>query len=259
MSEQQGKRVQRRKQEDAAFNRMLLWLTGAVGVELLSLLVRRLYVNFSLTDIGVGIASALNTFFGVFRFAGIVLVIVGCVWCVLTYRKKGKMVLPLACTGAVLWLWVAAVLCYTFYDTGVSILCFLPAIGAVLIAVFFLYQREFFWNVVLGGMGIAALWVFRQIYMEHPRMTYCGFAVVWVVAALAALAAFRLRKRNGKLGSLRVLPADAGYLPIYLSCALVAAALVAALILGVSAAYYLLAALAGWLFCLAVYYTVKLM
>lgn len=258
MSEQ-GKRVQRRKQEDAAFNKMLLWLAGAVGLELLSMLVRRLYVNISLTNIGVGIASALSVFFKVFRFAGIVLVIAGCVWTVLTARKKGKLVLPLACTGAVLWLWIASVLCYTWFATGADVLCFLPAVVAILAAVFFLYQREFFYNVVLNGIGIAALWVFRQIYMDHPRMTYCGFAVVWVVMALAAFASFKLSKKDGKLGGLRVLPPDAGYMAIYLTCAVVAVALVAALILGASAAYYIIAALAGWLFCLAVYYTVKLM
>ena len=82
---------------------------------------------------------------------------------------------------------------------------------------------------------------------------------MWVVMALAAFIAFKVGKKNGKLGSLRVMPVEAGYLPVYLTCAAVAVALVAALILGVSAAYYVLAALAGWLFFLAVYYTVKLM
>lgn len=258
MSEQ-GKRVQHRKQEDAAFNKMLLWMAGAVGVEILSLLVRRLYINFNLTNVGVAVASGFSAFFRVFQYVGIVLVIAGCIWTVLTYKKKGKMILPLACTGGALWLWIAAFLCYNYQSAGARILCFIPAVIAIFAAVFFLYQREFFWNVVLGGIGITALWVFRQIYMEHPRMTYCGFAVVWVVMALAAFIAFKVGKKNGKLGSLRVMPVEAGYLPVYLTCAAVAVALVAALILGVSAAYYVLAALAGWLFFLAVYYTVKLM
>lgn len=256
---EQGKRVQKRRQEDAAFNRMLLWLAGAVVFELLSLLVRKLYINFSLTDLGLAVASGLNAFFSVFQYAGLVLTIAGFVWLAAACRKQKKQTLPLICAIAVLWLWAAAVLCYRFGSTGAGVLCVLPAVGAALAAVFFLYQREFFCNVVLGGIGIAALCVFRSIYMMHPRMTYCGFALVWVVLALAAFAAFRLSKNDGKLGALQLLPSGVGYLPVYLTCAVTAAALLAALILGVSAAYYIMAVLVAWLFCLAVYYTVKLM
>ena len=36
-------------------------------------------------------------------------------------------------------------------------------------------------------------------------------------------------------------------------------ALLAALLIGVTSAIYIIFVLAGWLFCLAVYYTVKLM
>ena len=46
---------------------------------------------------------------------------------------------------------------------------------------------------------------------------------------------------------------------IYLTCAIVAAAVAAALVLGTAAAYYLMFALVAWLFIMAVYYTVKLM
>lgn len=258
MSEQ-GKRLQRQKQEDAAFNKMLLWLAGAVVVELLTLLLRRLYINFSLTDFGIGVALGLNSFFGVFRFLGIVLVLAGCVWVGLTLRKGGKKVLPLACTGVALWLWVASVLCYGSNEMGMGILCVLPAVVAALAAIFFLYQREFFYNAILGGIGITALWVYRQIFMMHPRMTYCGFAAVWAAMALAAAGAFLLSKRDGKVGSLRIMPAGASYVTIYLTCAVVALTLLAALILGIGMAYYAMFVLIGWLFCLAVFYTVKLM
>ena len=258
MSEQ-GKRLQRQKQEDAAFNKMLIWLAGAVVVEGLTLLLRRLYINYSYTDLGIGIALGLSNFFSVFRFLGALLFAAGCVWTGLTIKKQGKKALPLAVTGVVLWLWVVSLLCYQLGEMGMGILCVLPAVVAALAAVFFLYQREFFYNAILGAVGITALWVYRQIFMMHPRMSYCGFAAVAVVMALAALAAFQLSKRGGKLGSVRVLPAGASYLTIYLTCAVVVLALVAALILGVSAAYYVMFVLIGWLFCLAVYFTVKLM
>ena len=256
---EQGKRLQRKKQEDAAFHKLLIWLAGAVVVEGLSLLLRRLYLNFSYSDLGIGIAEGMSNFFRVFSILGLVLTVAGCVWVYLTVKKQGKRIVPLAVTGAVLWLWIASVLCYWWNPTGVGVLCVLPAVVAGLAAIFFLYQREFFVEAVLGAVGIFALWVYRQIYMNHPRMTYCGFAAVVALMALCAFGAYMLSKREGKLSNVRVLAAGASYLTIYLTCAVVALTLVAALLLGVASAYYVIIALVAWLFCLAVYHTVKLM
>ena len=248
MSEQ-GKRLQKRKEEDAAFNKMLLWLAGAVLLEGLTLLLRRFYIDYAYTDFGVAFAQGLDNFFGVFRFLGAALFLAGCVWTFLWIKGGRKKLLPVIVTCAVLWLWIASVLCYGLNELGV----------AVLSAIFFLYQREFFWNGILVAVGITALWVYRQIYMNHPRLTYVGFALVWVFLVLAAVAAFRLSRKDGKVGAVRVLPAGTSYLSIYLTCAVVAVALLAALLIGVTSAIYIIFVLAGGLFCLAVYYTVKLM
>ena len=245
MSEQ-GKRLQKRKEEDAAFNKMLLWLAGAVLLEGLTLLLRRFYIDYAY-------------FFGVFRFLGAALFLAGCVWTFLWIKGGRKKLLPVIVTCAVLWLWIASVLCYGLNELGMTLLCALPVAVAVLSAIFFLYQREFFWNGILVAVGITALWVYRQIYMNHPRLTYVGFALVWVFLVLAAVAAFRLSRKDGKVGAVRVLPAGTSYLSIYLTCAVVAVALLAALLIGVTSAIYIIFVLAGWLFCLAVYYTVKLM
>lgn len=266
MSEQ-GKRLQKRKEEDAAFNKMLLWLAGSVVLEGLTLLLRRFYIDFSYTDLGLALAEGLDAFFGVFRFLGAVLFIAGCVWTFLWARNGKKKLLPVVLTCVVLWLWVASVLCYGLNQLGMTLLCALPVAVAVLSAIFFLYQREFFYNGILLAVGVAALWVYRQIYMNHPRMSICGFAAVWVFLILVAVAAFRLSRKDGKVGSLRVLPAGASYLSIYLTCAVVAAALLAAVLVSavvspfasITAAFYLMFVLIAWLFCLAVYYTVKLM
>jgi hypothetical protein len=130
---------------------------------------------------------------------------------------------------------------------------------AALAAVYFLYQREFFISCALAGMGIFALWVFRQYYTGHPTVIYAGFALVCAVMVAAALVCRWLSGRGGKLGATQLLASDAAYLPIYLTAAVVVLGLAAALLLGVGAAYYVIAVLVGWLFCLAVYYTVKLM
>jgi hypothetical protein len=252
MSEQ-SKRLQRQQQEDAAFNKMLLWLAGAVVVEGISLLIRMFYLDYTY------MVGGLNTFFKVFRFVGLVLFVAGCVWTVMKIRKREKHTLPLACTGAVLWVWVVSVLCYGLNITGMKLMCVLPAVVAALAAIYFLYQREFFVSCALAAVGIIALWVFRQYYTDHAKFIYLCFAAVWVVMAAAALVCSRLSKRGGKAVGLQVFAPKTAYLTMYLTAAAVALSLVAALVLGVGAAYYIVAVLVGWLFCLAVYFTVKLM
>lgn len=258
MSEQ-GKRLARQKQSDSAYNKLLLSLAVAVVVELISLLLRRFTYTYYQSDFGASFAVGLQAFFGVFRIAGAVLAAAGCVWAVLSVRAKKRLLLPGICTGVVVWLWLVSLLCYSFSEAGVSAMCVLPPAGAVLAFIYFLYQREFFYNAILSGLGLVAVWVFRQIYMTHPRMVYCGFAVVWAVLAAAAVLTFRLKGKKGRLGSLTVFPEGSAYTPVCLTCAVVAAAMLAALIFGVSFGFYMLLAIIAWVFCLAVYYTVKLM
>ena len=188
MSEQ-GKRLARQKQSDSAYNKLLLSLAVAVVVELISLLLRRFTYTYYQSDFGSSFAVGLQAFFGVFRIAGAVLAAAGCVWAVLSVRAKKRLLLPGICTGVVVWLWLVSLLCYSFSEAGVSAMCVLPPAGAVLAFIYFLYQREFFYNAILSGIGLVAVWVFRQIYMTHPRMVYCGFAVVWAVLAAAAAVA----------------------------------------------------------------------
>lgn len=258
MSEQE-KRVQRRKQEDAAFNKMLIWLGGCLLLGLLTVLLYQVYINVSL---GIYTTAALEAFFNVYRFLGAVLAVAALVWLVRSARqgKAGKeLALPTVCAGVLLWLWLLSALFWGYNEVGAALMCVLPAVAAGLSAIFFLYQREFFCNAVIGCVGVIALWVYRQIYLYHPRMTYCGFAAVWVFLALCAWAALLLQKRQGMALGLRILPVKANYPLIWLTCAVSAVALIAALALGVASAYYVMFALIGWLFCLAVYYTVKLM
>lgn len=262
MSEQE-KRIQRRKQEDAAFNRMLIWIAVCVVLEVLTLLLRRIYLNFSATSTGIAVAGGLHSFFGVFRFLGIVLTLAGAVWLwnvAMRQGKRGKeLLLPGICTGVVLWLTVFSILGHTRSDAGMALLCALPVVVAVLAAIFYLYQRDFFVCAVLGVVGIIALWVLGQLFTSHSAVVYLGFALVWVLMAVTAWAAWTLRKREGKAFGLRLLPVGTNYALLWATCAVVAAALLLGILIGAASAYYLLFAVVAWLFCLAVYYTVKLM
>lgn len=253
------KRAQRRREEDATFNRMLIWIGGAVAAEIIALLIKRLYVDFGLSDAALAVAGGLGAFFKVFQFLGIVLVAAGIVWSVMWAKRGQKLRLPVICTGAALYVWIFSLLAYQLYDVGMRILMVLPAVAAVLVLIFFLYQRAFFVNAILTGGGMAALWLSRQYYLNHPRAIIVCFVAGWVVLVLAVVVAWKLRGSGGKLGKLRLMPENSNYLTSYLTCGITAVAMLLGLLLGAGAAYYLIFVLVGWLFCQAVYFTVKLM
>lgn len=253
---EKGKREQRHKQEDATFNRMLLWLLGAVVVELFILLVKQIYVNFAA---GVAVATVLNSFFHIFAFLGVALAAAGIIWAVLSYRKGTSAAVPCICAAAAAGLWVLSVLSYYLYDVGMNIMMILPAVAAVLIVVYFLYQRVFFFNALLTAGGLLVLWLHRQYYTEHPTMIRVFFAAEFVLLAAALVLSFLLFSGGGKLGGLRVMPPDTGYVMTWITCGVTALALGLTLALGVTAGFYLLFALVAWVFVQAVFFTVRLM
>ena len=253
---EKGKRAQRQSEEDKVFNRMLLWLAGAVVVELLILLLQKAYVDIAF---GVDVTLGLAAFFKVFSIAGIIIALGCVVWAVLFYRANKPVLLPVILAAVSAGLWVISVVSYLLFDSGMRILMLLPAAGAVLIVIYFLYQRAFFYNAILTGGGLLALWLDRQYYMNHPRlMTACVAAGVVVLIAAAALA-WQLSKTDGKLGKLRVMPVESNYLMTWITCGVVAVAMIAGLVAGTTAAYYLMFVLVGWLFAQAVFFTVKMM
>lgn len=253
---EKGKHERRQSEEDKIFNRMLLWLAGAVAVELLLLLLKKAYVDMIFSPM---VANGLLTFFKVYTIAGLV-VTVGCAaWTVLSARGGKSVLLPVIITAVAAALWVVSAASRFFYADGVRILMLFPAGAAVLIVIFFLYQRPFFYNAALTGGGMLALWLHGKYYMNHPRLiTACVVGGVVVLAAAAALS-FRLKKDDGRLGRLRVLPPDSNYMMTWITCGVTAAAMVLGLVLGVSLSHYLLYALVGWLFAQAVFFTVKMM
>ena len=251
-----GKREQRHEQEDATFNRMLLWLAGAVVVELLIMLVKQIYVD---CWAGVTVSDVLWNFFRIFAFLGAALAAAGIVWAVLTYRRGKSATVPCICTAVAVGLWVLSFLVYFLPDIGMNIMMILPAIGAVLIVVYFLYQRVFFLNALLTAGGLLVLWLHRRYYVYHPTMLRLSFAAEFVLLAAGLVLSFLLRSGDGKLGGLRIMPPDTDYLMTWITCGVTALALVLAMALGAAAGFYLLFALAAWVFVQAVFYTVRLM
>lgn len=253
---EKGKRQQRHNEEDAAFNRMLIWLAGAVVAELIVFLLRKMYVDMVF---GVDLAWGMSRFFAVYRFAGVALTAAAVIWLVFSVRDKRSWLAPVICAGVAAGLWVVSVVLYQLFDRGVGVLMMLPPAAGVLIMIWFLYQRTFFVSAGITGCGLGALWLCRQYHEDHFAQVVAFFVVGWVLLALAALLAKRLSDSDGNLGSLRLMPVGSLYPVIYLTCLITAAVMLLALLLGATAAFYLLFVLAAWLFVQAVFFTVKLM
>lgn len=246
------------RREDEVLNRALLWIGGAAVMILLLLLTNRYYVRYRVSE--VAIAAALNRFLlpGVI-VAGLALCAVGVL---LALRRRGQgqsgkwpVTLALFC-GA---LAVTAGVVWRFHSAGVQVMCAVIPSAAVLALVYYLFQREFFAIAVLTGVGIAGLWLIRRAGGAHTALLYAYLLLAAVLLVAAALLTRKLQTAGGLWKDRRVLSKKAAYPMLYATCAVVALLLIAALVSGAGAAYYLMFPAVGWLVVMAVYFTVKLM
>lgn len=242
------KREQRARAEDAAFNRMLAWLVGAVIAEALVLIVKRVYIEAAV----LGLGRILN----VFSYLGLVLIVLGAVWCVWSFKKNATLRIPVGCTAAVAFIWLMSVVVYRFSVIGVKIMSAVPVAAIVLILIYFLYHRAFFFNTLVTACGMLALWGARHF---NDSKVIVVFVIGWIgLVVLVALTVY-LKKHDGYFGKIQFVHDAKCYPACWLSCGVVFVLTLLGVVLGAAFAYYLLFALVGWLFCLAVYYTVKLM
>ena len=248
-------REERRREEDRALNRGLLWVVGAIVFEGLLVLLNRYYINAYIAEVKTVIA--IQSALGVIRVAGVIAGVACIAWAFLWLRRGRASALPVVVALA---LWAAALCSHVllaYNKQGIRMLFLLVPALAGLALVYYLYQREFFLSAAASGAAAVGLWFIRYDGLR-PEVLLC----VALVAAVAALALV-LKKGGGsvKLGGqeLRVVPKKTSYVVIFASCGVGLAALLAAALLGGSIAYYLVFAMAAWIFALLVYYTVKLM
>lgn len=253
--------AQRAKQEDVVLNKVLWWIVGSVILEALLLLLNRVYVNYTASEIEF--AYSLR---GVFKVLAIVLpicfVVLAGLW--LAARKSGKLVKLTGVLALIaLILAVCAVIVRIFDVSGVKFLYIAVPVVAVLALIYYLYQREFFFSAALSALGLLGIKVAAQAE-SSPLVGYGYLAVLAVLAVLvlAGAVCFRLLQSHKGFWSVKgkakeILPKNANYAMLYVTCALVAAVVIAALVLGALAVLY--GVLVAWLLILAVYYTVRLM
>ena len=181
-------------------------------------------------------------------------------WTVVAWRASRSVKLPGILTGICLVLAVCAVIIYNYYEKGINFLFIAVPAVAVLALIYYLYQREFFFAAVLSTLGLLGVKIAPQT-PNNARTAY-GYLAALAVVLLASAVCFRLlQARKGRWlvgGKVReILPKNANYAMLYVTCGLVAAVVIAALVLGALALLY--GVLVAWLLILAVYYTVRLM
>ena len=251
-------REERRRQEDIALQRGLLWVVGAIALEALLVLVNRFYINYSLSDAGIQTYITLHEVLRVLRMAAPIAAALALVWTVWQFRQKKKYALPLILAIGLAAVAVCSHVILKYQAAGLSMLYWLVVAWAVLALVFYIYQREFFLAASACGMSVLGLW-FVRYGLSGRKEAIALLAAIAVVTGVV----FLLKKRDGLLPggdeSARFLPQKTNYTVPLATCGASIAAVIAAMILGSAVAYYLIFVMVAWLFALFVYYTVKLM
>lgn len=251
-------REERRRQEDIALQRGLLWVAGAIVLEALLIFIDRYYINYRIDDLGIDLMIVLGGVLRVLRFAAPVAV-GACLGCLIWKLKVGKGYEPFVVLALVFAaLAVCAHVTIKYQSAGVSMLFWLVVAWAVLALVFYLYQREFFLAASACGMSVLGLWFVRYGAVGRPES-------ILILAAIAVVTGgtLWLKKEDGALPiggkPLRFLPPKTDYKIPLVTCGASLAVLLGTMLLSDAAAYYLIFVMVAWLFALFVYYTVKLM
>lgn len=246
-----------RKQEDLALKNGLLWVAGAIVLEILLFLLNRYTFHYGTTSAAVNLAVALRTVLKVLRPLGAVAFVGGAVMALLQAKKEKKSVWFLVVSVAGLVVMTCAHVTVVYHEAGMRMLFLLvPVLGGVALS-FFLYQREFFLSAVSCVLAALGLW--------FVRIAGLGLETILVLAAAAVvlMLLLGLKKTDGclKLAGLeiRLVPEKGNYMTALATTVMALAAVLLAVVAGETIAYYLIFVVGAWLFALLVYYTVKMM
>lgn len=247
----------RRRQEDIALQRGLLWVVGAIALEALLVLVKRFYISYPLTDSGINTFLALHEVLRVLCVALPAAAALALLWTGWQLKQGRKYGLPLVLTLALAAPAVCVRVIFKYQAAGLSMLYWLVIAWAVLALVFYIYQREFFLGACACGMSVLALWFTRFGASGLPEALVISAAIL-----LVGLAALWLKRSDGALPGtppIQFLPKKTNYTVLLVTCLASLAAVTVAMAAGGMVAYYLIYVMIAWLFALFVYYTVKLM
>lgn len=251
------KQVDREKQENHVLNRVYYVFLLGLAAECYLFLVYRGYAWGS-----VGSMLVWHKVLTVLIWLGLAALVIGAVAAFVKRedRKIRKLMTWVAGVGAFFLLSSWVVTRFFTNGVGVTAMCILVPIVAVLALVYLLYQHECaLCSVMLSG-AMFSVWL-RGASAGSSSWNVPVMAGCVVVAVLLAAVLFltgKARKEGGKLFGVRVFSVECDYRIVYAVLAVAAAAVVLAAFLP-AITYYLMWGLGVLLFAELVFYTTKLM
>lgn len=237
----------RQREEDAALEKILYWIGGSALLVVLLRLVRGYYTLLPLLG-AAGVALAVASF-----------------WMVRRMRQAGKETMFLSALGVFFLGFAACTLgiwCLGGVPGSIQLSNYAVIGIGILATIYYLYQRDFTVVAFVSALGLLGLWL---IFLEGNGVRlYLAVTLLLILVVAVTVLARYLQGHGGMLTlkgrKVETLPKSTSYSLIYITCALVAVLLVAALVLGGAPnlmIYY--AVPVAWFLIMAVYYTVKLM
>jgi hypothetical protein len=218
------------------------------------LLLRKFYINGTLEQV-----VAWDGYLRVILYASIAVLAVGLVLGIVfrqdsTWKRTASWIL----FGAGAFLAVSSWLVQKYVYTALTPLCIIVPVVMLLGILWRLYDRECAWSLTILGVTALVVWICRKgVGTALWNGKAMALAVVYLVAMVAVTVLFRKAEQTGGLvGRLRLLPANADSLPVYVACGVSLVAVALALI-GSTVAYYAMWAVGIVIFAMAVYYTVR--
>lgn len=228
-------------------------LVGCVA-ELYLLLIHKYYIYGNLDQV-----LAWDSYLRVSLWLGLGVAVLGGVLLYLCRRKPGW---KRAVSGMVLelgaFMAVTGGLVTRYYASPITLLAVAVPAAALMAMLWYLYDRECAWGLIVLGLDLAVLWICRKgmgNFLWEKRVLV-GTVIFLICLAVLAFLTAKLAKSRGMLGKLRLLGENFDTMPIYAACGVSAVTTVLALVSSV-AAYYCIYIVAVLLFALAVYYAIR--
>ena len=242
------------KKNNAPLNGALKFFIGGCLAEIYLMTVRKYYINGDVNQM-LGWDAAMPTLMGIGAAVLALGVILAIVW-----RKASGWKRTLAWIVVFTGLFFSAGnwLVKAVYPSGAVILSVIAAAAMLIGVLWCLYARDCFYAMAVLGTGLFATWVCRHGVNNIFWRSYviAGACAYLVLLAAVALAARKVERADGMLGTIRVLPEKTDCTILFVTCGLSAAATVLSLF-SATVAYYALWVLGIAIFILAVFYTVK--
>ena len=251
------KKADKEREDNKILNRVYYVFLLGLAAECYLFLVYRGYVAGTVSS-----TLAWHTVLKVLMWAGLAALVIGAVgWYVKREDKKLRKIMPwVAGVGAFFALsgWVTT----HFFGSGrgVTAMCVLVPILAVLALIYLLYQHECALSTVALSGAMFSVWA-RNASANSSRWSIpviVGCVAALALLALAAWLSFKAEKAGGKLRKMQVLSLECDYRILYAALAVAAVGVLIGMLLPMISVY-LMWLLGVALFAELVYYTTKMM